>query len=142
MAAADAAARAAAVHGIRRGREQSRPRAGRRAVRPARREGGDGAAGGGAGRGAAGECQTDGSGRRRGRARTNEHKATIGNHDRKTQARKKMDRAGAGDGVPRRVRYTGKFPFHHLASKNDAGRRRKRVSLLLHHRGERFNRAR
>ena len=97
MAAADAAARAAAVHGLGCGRKQSRPRAGRRAVRPARRErrtrrGRRGRSRGGGGR----VPNRRGSGAPPGtRAHKNEHKATIGNHDRKTQARKKMDRAGA-----------------------------------------------
>ena len=71
MAAVDAAARAAAVHGLGAGRKQSRPRAGRRAVRPARRERRTRRGRRAPVAGAAGEGQTDEeAARRRGRART------------------------------------------------------------------------
>ena len=98
MAAADAAARAAAVHGLGAGGNKAALAPGAAPFVPPAARGGRGA-GGGAGRGGGGGRGPNrrGSGAPPGtRAHKNEHKATIGNHDRKTQARKKMDRAGAG----------------------------------------------
>ena len=102
MAAADATARAAAVHGLGAGGNKAALAPGAAPFVPPAARGGRGAgrgggAGGGGGGGGGRGPNRRGSGAPPGtRAHKSEHKATIGNHDRKAQARKKMDRAGAG----------------------------------------------